>query len=64
MTRRWAPQTRHMPGPQLGGERGRRPPKQKYRRLNITSLTKISPSMPIKLPFPLRQFQDGGCVFF
>ena len=26
MTRRWAPQTRHTPGPQLGGQKGAAPP--------------------------------------
>ena len=55
---KWALQTRHTPGPQLGGgKRGWRPLNKNIAPLNC-------PACPPKLPFPLRQFQDGGSVFF
>ena len=40
-------------GPQLGGKRGRLPPKQKFAPLKY-------PACPPEHAFPLRQFQDGG----
>ena len=40
-------------GPQLGGKRGRRPPKQKFRPPKL-------PACPPKIPLPLQLFEDGG----
>ena len=39
-----------------GGKRGRRP-------LNKNSAHLKCPACPPKLPFPLRQFEDGGFFF-
>ena len=55
--RSWALQTRHTPRPQLGGAKGGGTPLNK----NIAPLN--CPACPLKLPFFLRQFEDGGCVF-
>ena len=43
-------------GPQLGGvKRGRRPPKQKFRPLNL-------PACPPKLPLPSRLFEKEALL--